>query len=404
MAAPPQAASVEQPARSSAATARPYDSVVLLLAGALMTLGVVMVYSASVTVTGAELDWRRWWNTPLRQSVFALAGFVGMLFAAHCDHRWLVWERRGGYWRAGTLYLLALALLGAVLVVGREALGAQRALVVLRSPFTLSFQPSELAKVVLVIWLAALLSRFGTPDFGRAGGPPRIRSFLRGFVPAITSAGVLIALTGIEDFGTAALMGVVAMAMLVLGGARWLHLLGAGALGLLGGAGLLLLKPHRVQRVLTFLSEAPDPQGAGYQVDQSLLALGSGGWWGRGLGAGVQKHGYLPQQDNDFILATIGEELGTAGCLVVVLLFLLLLWRGGRLARLAPDRFGRTLATGLTALICLQAAFNIAVVTNSVPTKGISLPFVSAGGSGVVFLGLAAGLLASIGRARPRAP
>ena len=393
MAATPNIASAEP----AVVTRQPYDSVIVFIAGALMTLGVAMVYSASVTVAGAELDWRQWWNTPLRQSVFAVAAFLGMLFVAHCDYRWLAWGRDGEIWRAGALYTLAVVMLVVVLTAGAEVMGAQRAIVVLRRPFTLSFQPAELAKVVMVIWLAAVLARFQGPD---GDGTPRVRSFRRGFLPAIISAGLLIGLTGIEDFGTAALMGVVAAAMLLLGGARWLHLTGAGALGLAAGAGLILLKPYRFERLRTFFSELPDTQAEGYQVHQSLLAIGSGGWFGARTGRGVQKYGYLPQQDNDFIFASICEELGVVGGMVVVGLFLLFLWRGWHLTRRAGDPFGHLLAAGLTLTICLQAAFNVGVVTNSVPTKGISLPFVSAGGSGVLFLGLATGLIASVGRQR----
>jgi cell division protein FtsW len=356
----------------------------------------------------------QWWKTPLRQSVFAILGFLVMLIAAHCDYRWLAWERPRTFWRVALLFVLAAVLLVAVLFIGTEVLGAQRAIVVLRSPLRLSFQPSELAKVVLVIWLAALLARMQRPylssrsrGYGWPPGAnrmPMLRTLLHGFLPVMLTAGLLIALTGLEDFGTAALMGVVTMALLVMAGARWLHMLGAGGLGLLGGVGLILYKHNRIERILAFFFKPPDPLGGGYQVDQSLLAIGSGGWFGRGLGASVQKYGYLPQKDNDFILATICEELGVVGGIVVVVLFLLLLWRGWRLARNADDYFGRFLATGITLMFCLQAAFNIGVVTNSVPTKGISLPFVSAGGSGVVFLGLAAGILASVGRTREIPP
>lgn len=391
------------PTLSDAPAEQPFDGVILLLAGALMTLGFVMVYSASVTIAGAELDLRRWWNTPLRQSIFALAGFGAMLFAAHCDYRWLAWTRRGTGWRAGTLYVLAALALVAMLLIGTETLGAQRSIAVLRQPFTLSFQPAEAAKVALVIWLAALLTRLQAPQSDRPGAPPRLHNFRHGFLPAILSAGLLIGLTGIEDFGTAALMGAVTLALLFLAGARWRHILATGLLGVAGGGILLAMEPYRLQRLFTFFSTAPDPQGDGYQVDQSMLAIGSGGWFGRGLGAGVQKYGYLPQQNNDFILATVCEELGIIGGLAVITLFVLLLWRGWRLARRAPDGFGRLLASGLTLLLCLQAAFNVGVVTNSVPTKGISLPFVSAGGSGVLFLGLAAGLLAAVGRPRSAA-
>ncbi len=402
-----------------------YDQTVVFVAGLLMALGVAMVYSASVTIEGAGLgaDWRTWWTSPLKQAVFAAVGFLVMLLAAHFDYRTLGWYAPGHGWRAGSLAVVTALLLAAVLVpgIGRETLGARRAIALLGTD--LGFQPSELAKVVIVVWLAALLTRPSTPGprphertTGRgtallvklglrsarpaapAGPAANLRSFPRGFVPAVASAGLLIALTGIEDFGTAALMGVVMLILLVVAGARWGHLALLAVAGIAAGVALVAVEPYRVERVHTFISSAPDPQREGYQINQALMAIGSGGWYGRGLGAGVQKYGYLPQDHNDFILAIICEELGVVGGMVVVLLFLVLLWRGWRIAAAAPDAFGRLLATGLTMAISLQAAMNIGVVTNSIPTKGISLPFVSAGGSGVVFLGLAAGLLASVGR------
>lgn len=365
------------------------DSVILLLVGSLMTLGAVMVYSASVSVHAEPFTWRNWWNTPLRQSVFALVGFFAMVFVSQLDYRIWKWEHAGEGWWVGSLYLLAAVLLVAMLIpgIGSEALGARRAIVIMRAPFPLSFQPAELAKVVLIVWLAAILGR---PGFD-------LSSFKHGFVPLMASAGLLIGLTGIEDYGTAALMGAVTLLMFALAGARWHHLAGTILLG--GGLGALLLyaRAHRMQRILTFFSDEPDTSGAAYQVTQSLIAIGSGGWWGRGLGNGVQKLGYLPQDNNDFIFAIVCEELGIAGGVFVIAIFLLLLARGWWIANHALDRFGRLLATGITLMLCLQAAFNIGVVTNSVPTKGISLPFVSAGGSGVLFLGAAAGLLAAVG-------
>jgi cell division protein FtsW len=387
---------------STALPGRPlvaYDVLILFLVGLLMMLGVVMVYSASVTIDGAAFDWRRWWESPLRQCVFAGIGFLGMLFAAHLDYRFFVWERRADGWWAGGLALAAAVLLMLVLVpgIGAARLGAQRAIVVFSHPFLLSFQPSELAKLTLVIWLAAWLAR--DADVGRPGSP-LVRDAVRGYLPAIGSAGLLIGLTGIEDFGTAALMGAVTVAMLFLAGARFWHLGLTVLAGGLCGAGLILLKSYRSARLSSFFSDNPDPAGEGYQIAQSLIAIGSGGWWGRGLGAGVQKYGYLPQDNNDFVLAILCEELGIAAGIAVCLLFLLLLWRGWWIARRADQPFGRLLAAGITLTFCLQAAFNIGVVTHSIPTKGISLPFVSAGGSGVVFLGLAAGLLASVGGRR----
>jgi len=369
-----------------------FDWVVLLVAGALMTLGVVIVYSASVTVKSPPFDPARWWDSPLRQGVFALLGFVGMALIAQIPVRCWGWRDRG--WCAPVVLLtLSTLLLLAVFVpgIGVNRLGAQRAIVLLSSPISLSFQPSELAKVALVLWVAAVIARQGR----------RMDHLFGGFVFVVLPSLILVALTGIEDFGTAALMGLVLIGMLVLGGARKRHVLGLVALGACGGVALVAMKSYRLQRLLAFWF-ADENAGADerYQVTQSLIAIGSGGWWGRGLGQGVQKYGYLPQDNNDFIYAIVCEEFGVAGGLVVIGLFLLLLMRGWRISRNAPDAFSRLLAAGITLTLCLQAVINIAVVTDLVPTKGISLPFVSAGGSGVVFLGLAAGLLAAAGTER----
>jgi cell division protein FtsW len=366
-----------------------FDRCVILLVGLLMAIGTAMVYSASATVIGEPIDLARWWAGPIRQGVFALGGFLAMLFAARLDHRVWQWERRGDGWWSGLLYGLAVLLLLLVFVpgIGANRLGASRAIVVLSSPIALSFQPSEFAKIAMVVWMAALVTR---PGFD-------LRALRRGYLPAIGSCGLLIGLVGIEDFGTAALLGAVLMCMLLVANARLLHLLGTAAVGSAAAVGLIAMKPYRLERIITYLSGQADSDGAGYQVLQSLLAIGSGGWWGRGLGAGVRKYGYLPQDNNDFIFAITCEELGVIGGLAIIAIFLGLLIRGWWIAGRASGMFGRLLAVGVVNLICLQAAFNVAVVTAAVPTKGISLPFVSAGGSGVLFLGVAAGLLASVG-------
>lgn len=415
----------ERPAASSAARATlpseplepgapAFDRGMILLVGVLMTFGVAIVYSASVTLAGEPLNLRHWWNTPLRQSVFAVIGFVMMIMVAMLDYRVLAWQRPHQIWRSGFLAVLAAGLLIAVLIpgVGSEVLGAKRSIVLFRGA-GLGFQPSEFAKVVLVIWLAALLSGPGiaAADPRRiargAGIQPGSRSAISHgrVLLAIVTAGILIGLTGIEDFGTAALMGVVMMLMLYLARAPWRYLITLVLLGGAAAAGLVLMKPYRLQRIMTFMAETPDPMGEGYQVTQALIAIGSGGWWGRGLGGGIQKYGYLPQDNNDFVLAIVCEELGVVGGIAICVLFLLLLLRGWWISSRCGDDFGRLLAAGLTLTICIQAAFNIGVVTDSIPTKGISLPFVSAGGSGVLFLGVAAGLLASVARgAAPRVP
>lgn len=383
---------------------QPFDPWVIFLVGALMTIGVVMVYSASVTLAGAQFSIDSLWSSPLKQSIFAIAGFFAMLFAAHLDYRALAWTRPHHVWIVAVLVLIAVTLTALGLLIpdaNTTRLAGARALTIRAGGLAISFQPAEFAKLALIIGVAAILTRPGalrTPANSAFGRMTGTLDPLRGFAPAVVIGGLLIALTGIADFGTAALMGVVLFALLIVGRAGW------GQLGLLilaggfAGLGLIIAEPYRVKRLLTFVGKEADPLGSAYQVTQSLIAIGSGGWWGRGLGAGVQKYGYLPQDNNDFILAIICEELGFAGGAVIVLLFLALLVRGWLISSRARDEFGRLVAIGITLTICLQAAFNIGVVTQSLPTKGISLPFVSAGGSGVVFLGLAAGLLAAIGR------
>lgn len=388
-ATPHAAEAADSPYAAPDLVERSHDPWILLIAGTLMAIGVVMVYSASVRLSDPALDWSNLWTSPLRQSIFVAVAFVLMLIAAQVDYRLFAWERKTDARFAWLLFGFTIILLIVVLIpgIGVRRLGAARAIQI---PGFVSFQPSEFAKITLCLWLSAFLTR--------PGADPRS---LRGTVlPALIGSCVLIALVGIEDFGTAALLGVVMFGMLYVAGAKLWHLGVIGLLGILGGAGLILSRGYRSQRLLTFFSDTPDPLKEGYQVTQSLIAIAGGGWWGRGLGGSVQKHDYLPQDNNDFIFAILCEELGVVGGLCVICLFLLLLIRGWRISSCASTGFGRLLAAGITLTLGLQAAFNIGVVTNSVPTKGISLPFVSEGGSGVICLGIAAGLLASVARSR----
>ena len=186
--------------------------------------------------------------------------------------------------------------------------------------------------------------------------------------------------------------------MLIVGGARWRHLILVGLPGAAAMAYLIIREPYRVQRLTVFLDIWSDPQGAGYHPIQSLVTIASGGFTGRGLGAGVQKYGYLPEARSDFIFSVICEETGMIGAVCVIALFLALLALGARVVNSRVSPFGRLLAFGVTFLLALQALINIAVVSVCAPTKGISLPLVSAGGSGVILLGVAVGLLVSVAR------
>ena len=238
-----------------------------------------------------------------------------------------------------------------------------------------SMQPSEISKLSLIIFLAYFLEK-------RAGEEG---DFWRTFVPCGIVTGWLAALVVIEpDFGTAMMLALIFTVVIYTAGARVLHLAMAAAPALVVAAGLLIFVPWRLKRLITFLDPWADQQGSGFQVVQSLIAIGSGGTNGLGFAQGKQKMLFLPFAHSDFIFAVVGEELGLVGALAVVAVFALFLWRGVRTALLAPDRFGMLLSLGIVTSIVAQALFNISVVLSLVPTKGIPLPFISYGGSSLV--------------------
>jgi cell division protein FtsW len=274
--------------------------------------------------------------------------------------------------------------------VGVETYGARRWI---NPGFPLGFQPSEFAKIAMCIWLAAYCER----NLGRM----RKASF--GFIIPMVVLGATCALILVEpDFGTAMLLGGIGTLVLWVMGTRLVLILLAAAAGLPLLQKLVIDEPYRMKRILSFLDPWRDPLGTGYQLIQSKIAIGSGGLFGVGLGIGRQKQGFLPAATNDFIFSIVAEELGFAGGVAVILVFLVMLWTGLRVALRARDAFGFALALGLTVLLGTQAAVNIAVVTGTVPTKGISLPFVSAGGSGLLASLLAAGILVNIARSEER--
>ncbi len=359
-------------------------------ASALLGIGVVMVFSASATsLTSPPISENPVASPSFRQALFAVFSLVALLVVGLCPYG--VWRIRKG--AAGQpavgLMVLSVGLLAAVLVFGEDHHGAKRWLSLGSALAGLSFQPSEVAKLAVVVFLAAYC----------AHRRDQMRRFWLGLLPAVLVLVLVVGLVGIEDFGTGVLLMVVGVCMLLAGGARlWqLAMLGLPALGGLGY--LLVSQPYRVERILTFLDPYADPQGSGYHPIQSLITIASGGLWGRGLGAGIQKYGYLPEGRSDFIFAVICEELGIIGGTAVIGLFLILLWQGRRAMVMATTELGRLLALGATLVIGCQAAMNIAVVTVSLPTKGIGLPLVSAGGTGVVLMSILTGLLVNVARA-----
>jgi cell division protein FtsW len=253
----------------------------------------------------------------------------------------------------------------------------------------IGFEPSELAKWVLIVFIAAYA----------AHQSHQIRSFWRGFVPLIGVVGLTAALILKEDFGTAALMVGIAGMMMLMAGCRWWHLAILIPPALAVGYFAVWHVPYRRERFLIFLHPHMDPQGAGYNPIQSLLSFSSGGFWGKGLGNGVQKMGYLPEDSTDFIFSLIAEELGFMCCLLVISLYVTLVMVGWRIVHQADNMFTKLVAFGTTATIGLQAAMNVAVVTVTVPTKGIALPMISAGGTGWILTAGAVGLLMNVDRA-----
>ena len=342
---------------------------------ALALFGVIMVYSASAVVATAEHKSQYHYVT--RQGVWTLAGLFAMWAGMRFDYGRL---RNGKV--AWGLLVLTLVLLVAVFAFP-PINGARRWI-----RFAgFSLQPSEISKLALAIFLARFLER-------RAG---REGEFWATFVPAVTLTGALAVLIVAEpDLGTSMMLGVICTSMLFTAGARLKHMALAAAPALVGIAGLLVLVPWRLKRVLVFLDPWADPQGAGYQVVQSLLAVGSGGVHGLGFTEGRQKMFFLPFAQSDFIFAVVSEELGLFGGLAVIALFGLFLWRGMRAALRAPDRFGMLLGVGIVTGIVAQALFNMSVVLSMLPTKGIPLPFISYGGSSLVPTLFSVGVLLNI--------
>jgi len=356
-----------------------YDVPLLAVVLALVALGLLMVYSASGIRALDTVDDPEYYL--FQQSAWAAIGVVGMAVAARIDHRRL---------RALALpaVVISLALLALVLVpgVGSCAGGACRWL---RATSFAGIQPAELAKLALIVYLAFWLAR-RREAIGSA----------RTLLPFLLLVGGVCALVVAEpDLGTAIVIGVVGFAVYFAAGARLLAFMGLGALGATLAVALAVAQPYRLQRVLTFLDPWADPRDTGFQTIQSLYGLALGGPLGEGLGAGKEKFGFLPAPYTDSIFAVIGNELGMIGTFAVMLMFLALAFRGTRIALRAPDAEGALLAVGITAWLAFQAWLNMAVVASLVPMTGITLPFISYGGSSLCVGLFAVGILLSVGRA-----
>jgi cell division protein FtsW len=358
------------------------DLTLLALTAVLLGIGLIMVYSSSTIL--AMHTYGDSYYFIKRQLLWAGVGAGGLWFLA-----------RYPYQKLKSLALPLLAVSGVLLIavlalsIGHRVGGAKRWLAV----GSMTFQPAELLKVALVIYLADLLVR----------KQKQLRSFRQGVLPVVLVAGGLAGLLLLQpDLGTAVIILLVTAAMLFAGGARLTHLLGMGLAALPVAALLVFKVAYRRRRWDAFLDPWQDPLGKGFQMVQSFVAFGSGGLWGRGLCESQQKLFYLPTPHTDFIFSILGEELGFAGTFAVVLLFGFLIWKGFTVARRCDEPFGKLLAVGFSLLLGLQAVVNIGVTIGLFPTKGTTLPFISAGGSSLLFSLVAVGILLSVSQQAER--
>ncbi len=362
-----------------------HRDILTLCVMALLILGGIMVQSASMSAS-ATTKWG--WSAPgSKQAMFGVAALMTFFAVGRVDYSFLG-KRRETWWKHPVLWILGisgvLCLLVLVPHVGLEVNGARRWLPL--GPMQL--QPSELAKWGVVLFLAWWLTN----------RPVDLDRFFGGFLPTLIPIGAMCLLVVIQDFGTAALIMLCALSMLLAGRIKLWHLAVVIPPVIAAGAWFVMHKEYRWRRMTAFVDPWAAPQGEGYHMIQSLLSFATGGVPGKGLGNGIQKLGYLPEDTTDFVFSVICEELGLFGALLTIALYLGILYVAWQQIKQNRDSFGRMLAFGVGSMVGLQAAINIAVSTVSVPTKGLSLPLISAGGSGLIITCGALGLLYSVTR------
>jgi cell division protein FtsW len=356
------------------------DKTLLSVVLTLLTFGLVMIASAGVIYSQT-----RYGDAYFFFKHQFLFGVLPGLFIM-----WLFQKIDYHFWRKVAVPFFFVSVIFLILVfvpgVGSKVYGASRWLQL--GPF--SFQPSEMAKLSIIIYLAAWLE---------SRGANRIRDVFEGLLPFLGIMGLVgLLIMKQPDTGTMGVITLTSFSIFFMSGAKGSHLLSMSALGALGMWILVKIEPYRFDRILAFLDPGADPQGIGYQINQALLAVGSGGFWGVGLGHSRQKFNYLPEPVGDSIFAVIGEELGLIGATILVILFVTLAFRGIKIAKNAPDMFGRLVATGITMWIVLQAFINISANIALVPLTGIPLPFISYGGTSLIFLLSAVGILLNISK------
>ncbi|HHY74526.1 MAG TPA: stage V sporulation protein E [Bacillus bacterium] len=354
------------------------DFILILATMSLLAIGMIMVYSASAVWANFKFDDSFFFAK--RQLLFAGVGVIAMFVIMNIDYwTWRTWSK--------AILLICFILLVAVLIPGIGLVrGGARSWLGIGA---FSIQPSEFMKIAMIIFLAKFLSEH----------QKLVTSFRKGLVPSLALVFFAFGLIMLQpDLGTGVVMVGTCVVMIFVAGAKISHFIGLGLLGLAGFVALIASAPYRIKRITAFLDPWQDPLGSGFQIIQSLYAIGPGGLLGIGLGQSRQKHYYLPEPQTDFIFSILSEELGFIGGTFVILLFSLLLWRGVRIALGAPDLFGSFLGIGIIVMIAIQVIINIGVVTGLMPVTGITLPFLSYGGSSLTLMLMAVGVLLNISR------
>ena len=349
---------------------RHYDETLLTVVIILVAVGLVMLYSTSSY--NGEVKFHDPYYYLKKQGFATFIGFLGMVIVSRVDyHRWAVLAIPG--------YLAAIALSVAVMLFGDEYNGSKRWL----SLGPVSFQPSEFAKVAVILFLACLVTKY-------VKRMDKFRTLVLMMLPVLP----IVALVGASNLSTAIIILGIAVVLIFVASPKYSQFIWMGAAGIAFMAVFLAMESYRLERLAIWRN--PEQYEKGYQTLQGLYAIGSGGLFGRGLGNSGQKLGFLPEAQNDMIFSIICEELGLVGAGIIILLFFLLIWRFFVIATKAPDLLGALIASGAMAHMMIQVILNIAVVTNSIPNAGITLPFISYGGTSVVFLLLEMGLVLSV--------
>lgn len=357
------------------------DKIFLWLVLILLFIGLVAISSAGIAVSQSKFgDPYHYFKHQLFYG--AIPGLIAMFVVSKINYK--IWKKVAAPFFVGAVISLVLVLISAH---GLELKGAKRWIML--GP--ISFQPTEMVKLAVIIYLAALLAKKGKSikDFSESVIP---------FVVAMGIVGVLILLQ--PDVGTLGSILFIALAMFFLAGASLKHIAGLISVGIGLLAVMIKLEPYRMNRFLAFMNPSIDPQGIGWQVKQAAIAVGSGGIFGVGLGHSHQKFSYLPEVVGDSIFAVISEEMGMVGAIIIVLLFAMLVLRGFRLAKKAPDRFSSFLILGVSLWIIFQAFINIMAIIGLMPLTGIPLPFISYGSTSLVFLLIGVGIVLNISRYR----